>query len=64
MREQFELQFAPELAARKGPDREMALSAGDLLTQLESVDFLRRHRQLTVAETEAVLAGSLRALLG
>lgn len=64
MREQFELQFSPELVARKGSDRETALSAGDLVTQLESIDFLRRHRQLTVAETEAVLAGSLRALLG
>ena len=64
MREQFELQFAPELAARRGSDREAALSAGDVLTQFESIDFLRRHRQFSVAETHSVLAESLRALLG
>ena len=64
MRTQFELQFAPELAARKGADREAVSAAGDLLTQLESVDFLRRHRQLSVAETHSALTTSLRALLG
>ncbi len=64
MREQFELQFARELAARKRSGRETVLSAGDLLTQLDSVDFLRRHRQLTVAETHATITTSLRSLLG
>ncbi len=63
MREQFELQFAPELEARKGPDREALVTAGDLLTQLESIDFLRRHRQLPVAEVRLALAASLRSLL-
>lgn len=63
MRQQFELQFAPELAARKGRDRESVVTAGDLLTQLESIDFLRRHRQLSVAESHAAISASLRSLL-
>ena len=64
MREQFELQFAPELAERKAADRHAVLSAGDLMTQIDSIDFLRRHRQLSVAETRTTLVTSLRALLG
>lgn len=64
MREQFELQFEPELAARKGAGRTAAATAADLLTQLESIDHLRRHRRLSVAETRDVLVRSLRALLG
>lgn len=63
MREQFELQFAPELAKRKPADRNAVLSAGDLLTQIDSIDFLRRHRQLSVAETRQTLVTSLNALL-
>ncbi|MEM9566162.1 MAG: TetR/AcrR family transcriptional regulator, partial [Actinomycetota bacterium] len=64
MREQFELQFAPELGVRKGRDREALVTAGDLLTQLESIDFLRRHRQLPVDEVRRALTSSLRSLLG
>ena len=63
MREQFELQFAPELSSRKPADREAVTSAGELLTQLESIDYLRRHRQLSVADTTAVLTAGLVALL-
>lgn len=63
MRKQLELQFAPELARHKPADREAIISAGDLLTQLESIDFLRRHRQLSVAETKATLIAGLVALL-
>lgn len=63
MRGQFELQFGSELAQLKSPRREAVASAGDLLTQLESVDYLRRHRQLSVAETHEVLAAGLTALL-
>ncbi|MDH3705802.1 MAG: TetR/AcrR family transcriptional regulator [Acidimicrobiia bacterium] len=63
MREQFELQFGPELAALKPAERDVVLAAGDLLTQLESVDYLRRHRQLSVAEAHQVLVASLLALL-
>lgn len=63
MREQFALQFAPELAKRKPAERKAALSAGDLLTQIDAIDFLRRHRELSVAETRATLIASLTALL-
>lgn len=62
-RVQFELQFAPELNERKRSDRVAVLSAGDVITQLESIDFLRRHRQLTVAETEDSLCIVLLAIL-
>ncbi len=63
MRKQFELQFAPELASHKPAHREAVISAGDLLTQLESIDYLRRHRQLSVAEAHAALTVGLAALL-
>lgn len=63
MRQQFELQFAPELARCKSADREALVSACDLLTQLESIDFLRRHRRLSVAEAHAALTAGLRAVL-
>ncbi len=63
MREQFELQFAPELTAQKPAHREAIGSAGDLLTQLESIEYLRRHRQLSVAEAQAALTAGLTALL-
>ena len=39
------------------------ISAGDLLTQLESIDYLRRHRQLSVPEAHAALVEGLTALL-
>ncbi len=63
LRVQFELQFAPELNERKRSDRVAVLSAGDVVTQLDSIDFLRRHRQLTVAETEDSLRIVLLAIL-
>ena len=63
MRTQFELQFAPELARHKPARRDTVISAGDLLTQLESIDYLRRHRQLSVAEAHAALVEGLTALL-
>lgn len=63
MREQFERQFAPELDALGSAGRDSVLAAGDLLTQLESIDYLRRHRELSVEATHAALATSLRALL-
>ena len=63
LRAQFELQFAPELNERKRSDRVAVLSAGDVITQLDSIDFLRRHRQLTVAETENSLRIVLLAIL-
>lgn len=63
LRDQFELQFAPELAAGKAADRQTALSAGDVLFQFDTIDYLRRHRRYTISETEAVLGAALKALL-
>jgi AcrR family transcriptional regulator len=63
LREQFELQFAPELAALPAAARASAVEAGDVLTQLDSLGMFRRYRNLTVAETESVLIDALTALL-
>lgn len=63
LRAQFELQFAPELATREAAERRAVLSSGDLLTQLDSIDCLRRHRRLSVSEVERVLISTLQALL-
>jgi AcrR family transcriptional regulator len=63
LREQFELPFAPELAALSPRARVAALEAGNLLTQLDSIDVLCRSRNLTVAETATVLRDGLIALL-
>ena len=60
---QFAAQFAPELDAMDDDARAAAFTAGDVLTQLDSLDFMRRHRELTVAETEATLRSALLALL-
>lgn len=64
LRSQFERQFDPELSQLKGADREAILAAGDLLTQLDAVEFLRGHRRFSVAETERTLRTGLSALLG
>jgi len=63
LHEQFELQFAPELDALLPQARTSALEAGNLLTQLDAIDLLRRIRNLTVAESSKVLRDSLTALL-
>ncbi len=63
MREQFDLQFAPELTGRQPAGREAISSAGDLLTQLESIDYLRRHRQLSTVKAHSALTAGLAALL-
>jgi len=63
LREQFELQFAPELVALSPRARSAALEAGNALTQIDSLDLLRRVRNLTVGETDAVLRDALTALL-
>lgn len=44
-------------------DSDAVLAAGDLLTQLDSIDYLRRHRGLSAAETKAVLTSTLNTLL-
>jgi AcrR family transcriptional regulator len=63
LREQFELQFAPELDALPLRRRTPALESGSLLTQLDSIDLLRRSRNFTVTETINVLHDGLAALL-
>lgn len=64
LREQFETQFAPELGALDSADREAIVAAGDVLTQLDAIDYLRRHRRLSLAETKAGLVRGLGELLG
>lgn len=68
MRQQFRLQFAPELesgvpTSGTAADGDAVLAAGDLLTQLDSIDYLRRHRGLSATETKAVLTSTLNTLL-
>ena len=60
---QFELQFATELQALPEHERLTALSAGDLLTQLDSIEFLRGYRELSEDECTEVLTSALLALL-
>ncbi len=62
-RQQLELQFAPELDELGAAHRQDVGAAADILTQLDSIDLLRRYRQLTTSETEAVLRSGLSALL-
>lgn len=62
-RNQFELQFDPELSSRKAADRQAVLAAGDALSQFDAIEYLRRHRRLSASETEAVLRSGLQALL-
>jgi len=61
--EQFELQFGSELAAISPRARSSAIEAGNVLTQIDSIDLLRRIRNLTVAEAHIVLRDALTALL-
>ncbi len=63
MRAQFEKQFAPEIKALKPLERLAAISAGDLVTQIGSIDHLRRHGQLSVAETKDIVATAVRSVL-
>jgi len=63
LREQFELQFGPELSALPPRARSAAVEAGNVLTQIDALDLLRRVRNLTMAETDAVLRDALTALL-
>jgi len=59
LRKQFELQFARELAGCAAQDSAVV----ELLTQLDSIDFLRSHRGLSVTETHAAITTALRSLL-
>ncbi len=61
--EQFAAQFAPEFGAMDEERRAQVFTAGDLLSQIESLDFMRRHRELSADEAEATLRSALLALL-
>lgn len=63
LREQFERQFEPELIAMSPRARSSAIEAGNLLTQIDSIDLLRRVRDLAAVEAGAVLRHGLTALL-
>ena len=63
LRKQFEAQFSPELVRLGEEYRNDVVAAGDVLTQLDAVDFLLRHRGLTEPQAHAALASGLRALL-
>ena len=63
MREQFELQFAVELVAMTDARRTAAIAAGDVLTQLDSLEFLRTYRGFSAAQTRKILVESLTSLL-
>ena len=63
LRAQFVQQFGPELATRDRHERERITAAADVLTQLESIRYLRNHRGFSLAETRAVLLDGVRALL-
>jgi len=63
LREQFQIQFAKELSNHKPSARRDLLAAGDLMTQLDSIDFLRRHRDLSPTETTSALKTALSNLL-
>lgn len=64
LRLQLERQFAPELGAFKGGERDAVVAAADVLTQLDAIELLRRHRQLSVAETANALRVGLEGILG
>ncbi|MCP3912630.1 MAG: TetR/AcrR family transcriptional regulator [Actinomycetia bacterium] len=61
---QFELQFAPELDGRAPGERQALLAAGDVLTQLDAIDLLRRHGGMSEEEAGEALRTGLFALLG
>lgn len=63
LREQVETHFATELSGLPAQARRTTAAAVDALCQPETLDFFRIARTLSVAETRAVLLGSLRALL-
>lgn len=63
-RQQFDMQFAPELGALPKKERVALAAAGDVLTQLESVRLMISYQGLTKRQAEDAIAAGLRALLG
>ena len=60
---QFDLQFATEIDALDAGIRIARRTTGDIMSQLEAVDLLRRARRLTVAESVEVVAEAIRVAL-
>ena len=63
MREQFELQFAVELVVMTEARHTAVIATGDVLTQLDSLEFLRTYRDFSAAQTRKILVESLTSLL-
>lgn len=63
LRSQLERQFTPELEQLRGAERDAVVAAADVLTQLDAIELLRRHRQLSVAEAADALRVGLRGIL-
>lgn len=61
LRDQTERQFAPELSALPAAERRTAGVACDTVSQLDSLDYLRRVRGCSPRECEAVLRRAIRA---
>ena len=64
LRDQIADTFAVELRARRGPARDRALAAADVLISWEAVDLLLTDQGLSRPEVEATLVAGLRAVLG
>lgn len=60
---QFDLQFAAEIDALDSSIRMLRRTTGDIMSQLEAVDLLRRARRLTVSESVEVVAEAIRVAL-
>lgn len=60
---QFDLQFATEIDELDTRIRMPRRTTGDIMSQLEAVDLLRRTRRLTVAESVEVVAEAIRLAL-
>lgn len=63
LREQVDKHFAPELKALDARRRRSTSAAVDTLCQLEALDNLALHRELSVTQIRAVLVDALHALL-
>ena len=63
MRDQFLSQFELELSEFPPAAREQVVAAADVLTQLETLWYLRRHREYSLDEIAEVLSEGLRRLL-
>ena len=61
--EQFDQQFHPELDALRPDVRQLRRHIGDVMSQLDAIDLLRRARRLTVQESIDVVAEAVRVAL-